>query len=85
VRALLADVARGGGVNETWLWLIWLGFFVAIEGQALFDKEPSDTLSEHVWAWFAIKTKPKWWRARRFVLLAFMTWLSVHFLTGGEF
>ncbi len=74
----------------TWAWLGWLGAFVAIEGKALFNKSPGDTLSEHVWRWFATAqgstgTPSGWVRIRRFSLLAFMGWLTVHFLTGGRF
>ena len=42
-----------------------------------------DTLSEHVWKWFAIKGKPTGYKMRRFVLLAFWAWLTIHFFTGG--
>jgi hypothetical protein len=73
----------------TWAWIAWLGAFVAIEGKALFNKTKGDTLSEHVWKWFAtqkVGNDPTGWvRLRRFTLLAFMAWLSVHFLTGGKF
>lgn len=70
-------------------WLSWLGAFGVIEGMALANKRPGDTLSEHVWRWFATgqgsSADPSGWvRLRRFSLLAFMAWLSVHFLTGGR-
>jgi hypothetical protein len=70
-------------------WLSWLGAFGVIEGMALFNKRDGDTLSEHVWRWFATgqgaPSEPSWSvRLRRFTLLAFMSWLSVHFLTGGR-
>ncbi|MBA0054282.1 hypothetical protein E0L36_26555 [Streptomyces sp. AJS327] len=74
-------------------WLSWLGLFVVVEGKALLNKRDGDTLSEHVWRWFATtKTKTReteqpsgWVRLRRFGLLAFMGWLTAHFLTGGRF
>jgi hypothetical protein len=71
-------------------WLVWLGAFGVIEGRALFNKQPGDTLSEHVWRWFATQqgstgTPSGWVRMRRFTLLAFLAWLSAHFLTGGRF
>lgn len=69
----------------TWLWLIWLGMFAAVEGAAIFNRTPGDTLSEHVWKWFSIREKGKGWRSRRFALLTFLAWLVAHFLTGGEF
>lgn len=70
-------------------WLVWLAAFAAIEGPALFNKTPGDTLSEHVWKWFATERKTGappvsgWVRARRFVLLAGTAWVLLHFLTGG--
>jgi hypothetical protein len=77
-------------VTFTILWVLWLAAFVVVEGVALFNKEEGDTLSEHVWKWFGIgevgKPRPEitgWVRARRFGLLAFMAWLTVHFVTGG--
>ena len=67
----------------TVLWLIWLAMFGAIEAAAIFHKDPGKTLSEHVWAWFAIRGKPRGYKMRRFVLLGFLAWLVTHFLTGG--
>lgn len=81
----------GRSVNGyTIAWLAWLGAFAVIEGKALFNKQPGDTLSEHVWRWFATgagtTSKPSGGvRARRFALLASMAWLTTHFLTGGRF
>jgi hypothetical protein len=67
----------------TVVWLLWLGMFAVVEGAALLNKKPGDTLSEHVWDWFGIRGKPKGYQARRFVLLVFLAWLTTHFLTGG--
>ncbi|AXH70207.1 hypothetical protein SEA_HAIZUM_3 [Streptomyces phage Haizum] len=67
-------------------WAAWAGSFVVIEGIALYRKSPDDTLSEQVWKIFhtAKGTKPDGTtRARRFVLLTFVTWLATHFMTGG--
>lgn len=66
-------------------WLFWFAFFLTIESTALFNKGKNDTLSEHIWHWFQVRDKGWGWRLRRFVLLAFMAWLSLHFLTGGHF
>lgn len=38
----------------SWLWVGWLGAFAVIEGVALARDDRGDTLSEHVWKWFAI-------------------------------
>lgn len=63
-------------------WLSWIGAFIAIEGLALWDKDTDDTLTEHVLVWFSIKNKGRWWQLRRFILLTFLCWLTVHFLSG---
>ena len=67
----------------TTAWLGWLLMFAVIEGAALFNKQQGDTLSEHIWEWFAVKDKPKGYRIRRFALAGFLFWLVIHFLTGG--
>lgn len=67
-------------------WLLWITFFVVWEGAALVTKRvPGATLSSHVWKWFSIKNKGRAWRLRRLALLAGLAWLSLHFLTGGNF
>lgn len=72
----------------TALWLLWLVYFLVVEGFALFKSSPGATLSAHVWAWFGTDTKNRsnrsgWARLRKLALLAFMVWLLVHFMTGG--
>lgn len=76
----------------TWGWLAWFGWFAVLEGVALLNSRSRDTLSEHVWLWFGTQRRkpgeperPRsgWTQLRRVILLAFMAWLSVHFLTGG--
>lgn len=69
----------------TALWIVWIGIFLVLEGIALFDKTPGNTLSERTWDWFSVRGRGRAWRLRRFVLLSFMAWLAVHFLTGGAF
>lgn len=63
-------------------WLLWGAMFLVIEGKALVDKDRGDTLSEHIWHWFRVKDKPGGWVARRYVLAAFLAWLSLHLTTG---
>jgi len=70
-------------MEYTILWIVWLALFVVIEGFALKNKDPGDTLSEHVWKWFSITNKGKWHKVRRIGLVIFLTWLVLHFLTGG--
>lgn len=64
-------------------WLLWGVYFLAVEIPALLNDRKGDTLSEHIWNWFAIRRKGRAYRLRRFVLGAFMLWLSIHFMTGG--
>lgn len=70
-------------MSFTVAWIIWGLMFAVIEGAALFNKRKGDTLSEHVWKWGGIRGKPRGYKQRRFALLTFLTWLMVHFLTGG--
>ncbi|TDC29976.1 hypothetical protein [Micromonospora sp. KC213] len=93
--ALLGTVGGVALAVDAWwaTWLVWFAYFAVVEGMALFNSRAGDTLSEHVWAWFGTKRHPAdpfrpitgWTRLRRFVLLAFLAWLSLHFLTGGLF
>jgi hypothetical protein len=72
-------------------WAAWAGAFIVIEGIALKRKQPGDTLSEQVWRIFGTRRDVEYpkgqpsglLRLRRFALLAFLAWLSIHFLTGG--
>ena len=66
-------------------WILWIAYFLIVEFDALLTGNIPGTLSEHVWAWFSMKGYGPLWRLRRFLLLAFMAWLSAHFLTAGKF
>lgn len=87
--------AAGGlsiGLDQWWTgWLIWLAYFGVVKAVALSNARTGDTLSEHVWAWFGtqrrkpgepVRDRTGWTPLRR-VLLSFLAWLSIHFLTGG--
>lgn len=68
----------------TWAWIFWAGMFLVVEGIAVFNNIPGDTLSEHVWKMIgtkaAEKTNVMWmWRASLILLIA---WLVPHFMTG---
>ena len=68
------------------LWLLWLGFFAAIEGDALVRKDYASTLTAHIRKWAAMEGKPAGWRARRAMLVAFLAWLVAHLvLPAGSF
>jgi hypothetical protein len=68
-------------------WSAWIAFFVIWEGKGLISKKKGDTLSELIWSIFATSRLnvpvTGWVRLRRFLLLAGMAWLTVHFATGG--
>lgn len=78
-------------------WLVWLAYFGVIEAAAIVRSTRAKhaghpagqaTLSEHVWLWFGTDrhVQPNTWAyLRRFALLAFLAWISVHFLGGGQF
>ena len=63
-------------------WLGWIAAFLLLEGYALKNTK-GGTLSSHVWRWFSIKERSKGWLLRRIALGGFVTWLAVHFMTGG--
>lgn len=65
-------------------WYLWIGWFLIEEGYALWHRDTNATLSGHVWAWFSVRGKGRLWRLRRFGLLAFLAWLTVHFMSGGR-
>ena len=64
-------------------WITWFGFFAILEGIAMFRKEKGDTLSEHVWKWFAIKKEGKLTKTRRLALAAGLLWVAVNLMSGG--
>jgi len=75
-------------LNEhySWLWALWALIFVGVEGVAVFNKKPGDTLSEHVWAWLG-NTKRGFpqhggVQVARGVLGLGLTWLMFHFFGG---
>lgn len=64
-----------------WLWIGWAAAFAIIEGIALFNDVPRDTLSAHIRRWLSVKTK----LGRTIFLIAFggfVAWFAVHILTG---
>jgi hypothetical protein len=68
----------------TWAWLLWLAWFLAVEGVALANKRDGDTLSEHVWKWFHVRDpRPTWLVVvGRIVLGLFLLWLCLHLVFG---
>lgn len=68
-----------------WATPIWIAIgaiIMIVEGIALFNKTEGDTLSEHVWNWLKVNDKSKKFTAWRFFVLAFMVWLTGHFVFG---
>lgn len=72
-----------------WLWLVWILFFLVVEGIALFNSSKQDTLSEQVWAYVTQpdrrrgKKSAAWWVwPGRIGIALFAGWLVFHFWTG---
>lgn len=65
-------------------WLAWGAIFLAVEGWALANKTPHDTLSEHIWRWFRVRDpRPTALVvAARAVLALFLLWLAGHMVFG---
>lgn len=68
----------------TLAWIAWGVFFLAVEGRALANKTPGDTLSEHVWRVFKVRdARPTpVVIAARTVLALFLLWLAGHLVFG---
>lgn len=63
------------------LWFCWVAAFAVIEGIAVKNDTPNDTLSEHLRKWFRTDTRP----GRTVFLVAFggfVAWFGVHILTA---
>lgn len=52
-----------------WLWGIWIGVFVILEGVALYDGTPNDTLTQTI-----LHNVPG------IAVVLFCVWLGVHFI-----
>ncbi|MGV1006974.1 MAG: hypothetical protein ACOYEV_19915 [Candidatus Nanopelagicales bacterium] len=69
-----------------WLWIVWIGYFLAVEGTALVCSRKNDTLSELFWRYLHIgKSAPPAGRAVwviRVMTLAFGVWLVLHMAFG---
>lgn len=66
-----------------WLWICWLGSFLAIEIPALLDAKKGNTFSE-AWWWVTSADTPKTRGHRRLIrvaALSFTAWLVVHLWT----
>lgn len=64
-------------------WLVWIAAFGVVEGLALANRTPGDTLSEHVWKWFGVRGRNGGgWTWKRYALLAFLVWLLGHLTLG---
>jgi hypothetical protein len=73
--------------NYTVAWIVWGAVFLLIEGAALLDKDPGDTLSEHVWRWLKVRGRetgksPWTFWVLRGILFLFLAWLTSHLVFG---
>lgn len=66
-------------------WIFMFLWFAVIESAALFDKDPGDTLSEHLRKWLGTrKDSPIWHRIIGWtVFVGFWVWFIPHILLGG--
>ena len=62
----------------TWLWALWIAFFLVVEGVAVFNQRANDTMSSHVW--YLIKAQPYFVGVPLMLLLL---WLIKYFYTEG--
>lgn len=57
-----------------WLWVAWILMFLVIEFWAIFDDDPDDTLSEHVWSLMNMSS------FIAFAVVTLLVWLIYHFV-----
>ena len=64
-----------------WLWGVWIMAFGIIEWKAISNKEPGDTLSEHVWKLMGSRRYQKQglWMLWRIGMGGLLLWLGFHF------
>jgi hypothetical protein len=60
-------------------WVIWVGWFVILEGASLIDKDPGDTFTEHLRRWGNLRGMDRWVKIRRAALALGIVWLLGHF------
>ncbi|GAA2082593.1 hypothetical protein [Actinomadura alba] len=68
----------------TVLWIVWIAAFATLEGLALRDKRPGDTLSEFVWRVFRVRDRRPTvatWIGRGLLLIGGV-WLTGHLAFG---
>ncbi len=65
---------------DTWtlVWLFWLGLFLVFEFAAVLLRKR--TLSEQTWGWFSLRSRKRYWLARRIVFVVFWVLLGIHFV-----
>ncbi len=65
---------------DTWtlVWLFWLGLFLVFELTASCCGKR--TLSEQTWNWFSLRSRKRYWLARRAVFVIFWILLGIHFV-----
>lgn len=61
-------------------WIAWIVWFVVEEAVAILSNETANTLSGHVWYWFAVLDPAA--AFRHLILLAFLVWLLFHLALG---
>ncbi len=66
-------------------WIFWIVFFMVVEGIAVFNNIPGDTLSEHVWKLIGTNAdRSDWTWVWRIGLAGLLIWMIPHFMTGWK-
>jgi hypothetical protein len=69
----------------TWAWVLWILFFLVVEGIAVSNNIKGDTLSEHVWWLIGTGSERSGWNwFFRVFLAGLIAWLIPHFMTGWK-
>jgi len=60
-------------------WILFVIWFVVEETLAIVSKTPhTNTLSAHLWVWFSMQGKGRFWLLRRLFMILTLVWLFVH-------
>ncbi len=69
----------------TYAWVAWIAMFGYIEWRAITNKEPGDTLSEHVWKVIGKREYQKQggWLLWRITIGGGLIWVFLHFFANA--
>lgn len=67
-------------MSADFIWIVWLGLFVVLEGYGLVSKQDGDTLSERTREWFKTEKSAAGRRAFAVGWATFSGWFLWHIL-----